>query len=536
MAPGKIGLLLVFFCEVVWAQQNRYIVSFTSKQNTPFSIQDPGRFLSAKALQRRARNNIAITPADFPVNPEFVRQLREAGVEVYHTSRWLNAALIQALPAQIPAVQALSYVAGVQQVAPGRRLMTGRPQGSAKKDNLPAAAAPATRTQLQMLGLTAMLDEGINGKGVAVAVFDSGFKGVSTISFFQHLFLDNRVKDVHDFVTRSNNVYQFDDHGTSVLSIMAGFSPASFVGGAPGADYHLYVTEDIASEYRIEEWNWLFAAERADSAGVDVIVASLGYNTFDDQSMNYRTLDLNGTTAIVSRAATEAAGRGMVVVTSAGNEGNDPGWRLVTPPGDAIGTLAVGAVNAGGARSSFSSMGPTTDGRIKPDLVALGSGTALIREAGVISSGSGTSYAAPLVGSLVSGLLQKYPGLGSKELVDALRQSASQAGDPDNQLGFGIPGYLAAVDYFESKKLDDPIELYPNPARDVLSIRIRNGLMEEVRIVVTDPAGRVHIQRTIRITRQYEPLDLDLSGISPGIYFVKVNRKGDSKIIRLVKQ
>lgn len=536
MAIGRLTLFLICFCSTAWSQQNRYVVTFSSKQGTPFSIVDPNRFLSVKALERRARNGVLVTAEDLPVSPLFVTQLRAAGVEVYHTSRWLNAALIQALPNQIPSLQALPFVAEVLQVAPGRRL-TGRTQTKTKlKEGNSASAAAATRIQLQMVGLTTMLDEGVTGKGVNVAVFDSGFEGVPSISFFQHLYADGRLKDSYDFVARSGNVHQYDDHGTEVLSIMAGLNPNTFVGGAHGADYHLYVTEDISSEYRVEEWNWLFAAERADSAGVDVIVASLGYNTFDDPSMDYRTTDLNGTTAIVSRAATEAAKRGIVVVTSAGNEGNDPSWRLVTPPGDAIGTLAVGSVNASGVRSSFSSLGPTADGRIKPEVVALGSGTALIRRTGGISTGSGTSYAAPLVASLVSGALQRYPDITRAELIEALQQSASLAATPNNQLGFGIPNYSGVVDFFESRKIDEPIEIYPNPAQNLVSIRIQNGLQEEIRVVLTDLAGRVQIDRSVKITRQYDPIDIDLSKLPAGIYFVKVNRASQAKTIRLVKQ
>jgi subtilisin family serine protease len=522
---------------VAWGQQNRYVVSFTSKQGTPFSIQEPTRFLSAKAIERRAKNEVAITPEDVPVSPVFLNQLRATGVEVFHTSRWLNAALIQALPAQIAAVQALPFVARVEFVAPGRKLLSGRVQTKNKfKERTSAAMAAATRTQLQMLGLTTMLDENITGKEIDVAIFDSGFEGVSTLSFFQHVFSENRLKDAYDFVARSNNIYQYDDHGTEVLSIMGGFNPDTFLGGAYGADFHLYVTEDISTEYRVEEWNWLFAAERADSAGVDVIVASLGYNTFDDANMNYSTSDLNGTTAVVSRAATEAAKRGVVVVTSAGNEGTDASWRLVTPPGDAIGTLAVGSVTATGIRSSFSSIGPTTDGRIKPDFMALGSGTALIRRNGLISTGSGTSYAAPLVASLVAGLLQQYPDVTRAELIAAMQQSASQAQMPNNQLGYGIPNYSAIVDFFESQEVDEPIEIYPNPAGDVLSIRIRQGLQEDIRVLLTNLSGQVELDRTIKITRPYDPIDLDLSPLAAGIYFVKVNRTGQSKVIRLVKQ
>jgi subtilisin family serine protease len=537
MATGRWCLGFVLISTLALGQQNRYVVTFTTKQGTSFSVQEPTAFLSAKAIARRSKNSVPVTSDDLPVVPAFVTQLRAAGVEVYHKSRWLNAALIQALPNQIANIRSLPFVARVDYVAPGRRLTPGRTQSKNNvRDRSSASAAAATRTQLQMLGLTTMLDEPITGRNVNVAVFDSGFEGVATIPFFRHLTTDNRLKDTFDFVARSNNIYQYDDHGTEVLSIMGAFDPDTFVGGSHGANYYLYVTEDIASEYRVEEWNWLFAAERADSAGVDVIVASLGYNTFDDASMNYRTSDLNGTTAVVSRAATEAAKRGIIVVTSAGNEGADPSWRLVTPPGDAIGTLAIGSVNTAGTRSSFSSLGPTTDGRLKPEFVALGSGTSLIRRNGVVSTGSGTSYAAPLVASLAAGILQKYPELTREQLLAAMQQSASQASAPNNQIGYGIPSYPAIVDFFESQKVDEPIEIYPNPAGNVLSIRIRQGLQEEIRVQLTDVAGRLQLDRTIKITRQYDPIDLDLSPLAAGIYFVKVHRANDSKLIRLVKQ
>jgi subtilisin family serine protease len=523
----------------LYGQANRYVVSFTSKQGTAFSIERPHEFLSAKAMARRQRNGVALTDADLPVAHTFVENLRAAGAEVIFTSRWFNAALIQATPAQLPAIQSLPFVARVQLAAPGPRPQAGRTREVSKtKERFKeaAAAAPATRTQLQMLGLTTMIEEGYDGRGVDVAVFDSGFEGVSSLVFFRHLFQENRVKDQFDFVTRSADVFQLDDHGTEVLSIMAGMSAGSFMGGSPAAGFYLYLTEDIASEYRVEEWNWLFAAERADSAGVDMIVASLGYSTFDDASMNYSPSDLNGTTAVVSRAATEAANRGILVVVSAGNSGNDPRWRLVTPPADAMNVLAIGSVNANGVRSTFSSLGPTADGRIKPDLVALGSGTSLVRGSGAVSTGSGTSYAAPLVASLAAGAMQRFPDLSVAALTEAMLASATQGSSPDNQMGFGVPGYEEMVDFLRTKDIDDPIEIYPNPAENFVSVRIRHGLDENITITMTDTAGRIHLQHTVRIAGAFHPIEVDISHLAQGLYLFKVERANDARIIRLIKQ
>lgn len=538
MVRGSAHLVAILLLAMpVCGQQNRYVVSFNARPATDYSISRPLEFLSAKALARRDRNGVAVTDADLPVARALLEAVQGAGAEVLFTSRWFNAALILATPAQLPAIQSLPFVANVQLAAPGRQLATGRTQARGKEPaRVAEAAAISNRMQLQMLGLTTMLDEGYRGNGVAVAVFDSGFEGVSSLAVFQHLFLENRVIDAFNFVTRSTQVYQLDDHGTEVLSIMAAVSAGSFMGGAPGAGFYLYLTEDVSSEYRVEEWNWLFAAERADSAGVDVIVASLGYNRFDDASMNYRTSDLNGATALVSRAAAEAAARGMLVVVSAGNEGNNPGWRLVTPPADAPGVLAVGSVNASGTRSAFSSVGPTADGRIKPDVAALGSGTSLVRGNGAVSTGSGTSYAAPLVASLAAGMMQRFPALSQAALAEAIRGSASQAASPDNLLGFGIPGYETAVDFLHTRNIDDPIEIYPNPAGNYVSVRIRQGTNEDLTVTLTDVAGRIHRQQTVRIQGPYQPVEVDISELAQGLYVFKVQRANHSRSIRLIKQ
>ncbi|MCG8450460.1 MAG: S8 family serine peptidase, partial [Pirellulales bacterium] len=285
---------------------------------------------------------------------------------------------------------------------------------------------------------------------------------------FAHLHLESRIIHVADLVFNSGNPYQYSGHGTAVLSTMAA-QHGAFNGTAYKSDYFLYVTEDVQSEYRIEEYNWAIAAEHADSSGVDIIHSSVGYNTFNDGGMNYTYNDLDGKTAIVTRAADLAFSKGMFVVTSAGNEGNNSNWPYVTMPADAKNILSVGSVTSTYSKSSFSSVGPTVDGRVKPDVVALGSETAIVNSSGDLTFGNGTSYSAPLVAGLAAGVWQANPDWSNFELLNAIKGTASRSLDPDTTFGYGIPNYNDAVIgrlLSISDIISDKIKVYPNPFRD----------------------------------------------------------------------
>ena len=318
-----------------------------------------------------------------------------------------------------------------------------------------------------MLGIHSMHEADYTGEGIIIAILDSGFPGVNTLSAFEHLLSEGRImQDVSlDFVHNTPDVFQYDDHGTEVMSVMAAQVPDAFIGGAYGATFQLFVTEEVPTEYRVEEYNWLFAAERADSAGADIIHSSLGYYDFDDASMNYSVEQMDGQTTVVTRAAQWAADRGILVVTSAGNEGNISSWRMVSAPADGRDVLAVGGVNSNFQKTGSSSTGPTADNRIKPDLAALGAGVKVVRATGQISTSSGTSLAAPLVTSLAAGLWQRYPELSNTELIELLKETASQANQPDNLLGYGIPNYTAVVNFREQTPQTELFAVFPNPLK-----------------------------------------------------------------------
>lgn len=528
--------VLMFGVTSAIAQVNRYMVFFKDKAGTPFTTNQPSQYLSEKAIERRVKQGITITEQDFPVNASYAQGVSATGAKVFFSTRWMNAVLIQCDASIVSSVQTLPFVNHVEFVAPQQRLLNnGRKKGLfRRKDD---KTGVRTQTQLQMLGIPEMHADGFKGEGMTIAVLDGGFFGVNTTAPFQELFSEGRYDDVvsHDFVRNTDNVFQYDDHGTQVFSIIAANVADDFTGGAPEANFQLFVTEDAGSEYRIEEYNWLFAAERADSAGVDIITSSLGYYDFDLASMNYSTAQMDGETAVVTQAAQWAADRGIVVVTSAGNEGNIPSWKIITAPADGVDVVAVANVNAQGAASPSSSRGPSADGRIKPDLAALGSGVTVIQDNGAIGTASGTSLAAPLITSLIAGVWQKFPDFSAKEIVAALRKTASRSGNPDNTVGYGIPNYVSVSNYLDREE-DEVFEVYPNPAFDSLTISPADpDNVPDCKIEFISKLGQIIAAEDVSFTWTDNAYRADISNLAAGIYFVRLTTADRKYVYRIAK-
>ena len=532
MAGFKLGLILWTVSISAWAQTNRYIVFFRDKNNNPYSIDQPQAFLSTKSISRRNHSSIAVNADDLPVTPAYVSQVKATGAKVFFTTKWMNALLIESTASTISAISLLPMVAKTEMVAPGKKLIGGRSKLVKQKNA--GNADQVTYNQLEMLGLDTMHGNGIYGSGVMVSVLDGGFPGVNTAAPFQHIFTDGRLVMTRDYVTNSGNVYQFDKHGTEVFSVISAVLPGSFTGGAYKANYLLFVTEDVGSEYRIEEYNWLFAAEKADSAGTDIIQSSLGYNLFDDSQMDYKISDLDGKTAVVSKAASMARDRGIIVVVSAGNDGTNA-WHYIAPPADADGILAVGAVEATEIKANFSSYGPTSDGRIKPDVVALGVNTSVIKPDGTLGTASGTSLAAPLITSLAAGLLSAYPELTPAELVHIMKLSASKGNAPNNQVGFGLPNYISVRNYLQSNKAGDEIFIFPNPMETSLKVAFKKLPEGQVDLTFYDSQGKLLANPVVTLDWLSNPLEISLSNLAAGSYFLKVKTTTLIKTFHFVK-
>lgn len=511
-----------------FSQVNRYMVFFNDKADSPYSIEEPTAFLTHRALDRRTQQGIEISEEDLPVNSAYIEGIESLDVEAYFSTRWLNGLLIQTDAAMLSSIETLEYVSHVEFVAPEQRLTLEQEQDPgliSSQSFVPVALN--NLTQRTMLGGNVMNEAGFTGTDIQIAVMDGGFRNVNSSSYFEYLFTSGQYLGGLDFVTNGHNPFQYSTHGTGALSTIVGDAGQDFRGIAYESPVLLLVTEDVSSEYRIEEYNWLFGAEYADSLGIDIISTSLGYSDFDDPSMDYTSDDLDGATAVITRAAELAYSKGMLVVTSAGNSG-DKAWRLVSTPGDGVNVLTVGAVDASRERAEFSSVGPTADGRIKPDVVAMGSSTALFRSD--FTTSSGTSFSAPLVTGLAAGLWQSNPDWTNEQLLQAIKRRGNRFDTPDNLVGYGIP-------HFELNRVLNVPEgglewsMYPNPVTSgLLTLESLNANLIEAQVY--NDRGQ-HLPVTMPIQEQRK-LQFDLAGKASGIYFLKLRTEHGTETIRIL--
>ena len=336
-------------------------------------------------------------------------------------------------------------------------------------------------TQVKQLRVDVLHRNNFTGDGILIAVLDSGFPNVDQMNAFVRLRSNNDLLGGYDFVLRSTDIYRanVNDHGTRVLSDMAGFVDGQFVGTAPDASYILFRTEDAATETPVEESYWVEAAERADSLGVDIINSSLGYSTYDDSRYNYSPAEMDGNTAFISKGANIATEKGILIVNSAGNSG-DSNWGIITAPADAN-VFGVGAVDANGNYATFSSRGPSSDGRIKPDGMALGERATVIGPDDRLVPNNGTSFASPIMAGAIASFWQAFPQKTNLEIMAMVRGSSSHYQNPNSQMGYGIPDFslpLAVLGINESE-LDETLwYLFPNPSKIPVSGRASPDLWE----------------------------------------------------------
>lgn len=423
-------------------------VELTDKDNTPYSVFHPEEFLSDRALDRRERQGIVIEENDLPVSPDYIEQIVAQGVSVHHKSKWFNSLAIHVEDTTVlQSIKNFPFVKRIRPLGHQRKPQEGKMYKKRfQKENYKKIKQPYGygQTQIGMLNGLAVHKFGYQGDGMHVAILDGGFLNVYRMPFFDSLRAHNGVLGTHDFVEGDDFVYESSSHGSSVLSTMAANLPYLLVGTAPKASYYLFKTEDTKGEFWMEEFNWLAAAERADSLGVDVINSSLGYTSFSDTNMTYTYKDIDGKTALITRAADIAAEKGILVVNSCGNEG-DGKWHYIGTPADAKNVLAIGAVRADGNRSFFSSWGPTADGRIKPDVVALGTKAAVASIMGYdVSYSNGTSFSGPIMAGMITSLWQAFPDKTNFEIMDMVKLCGHQATQPDSSLGYGIPNFFYA--------------------------------------------------------------------------------------------
>ena len=427
----------------------KYRVVLTDKRASTYTLSNPEEFLSQKSIERRRRQHLNVDSTDLPVCSEYVEAIKAAGVKVLVQSKWQNFVTVACSdPASISRISALPFVKSVEKVwtvpthirrpaVPQRNEVVGHM--SHHKDTLYGAAY----RQIHISGGDRLHHKGFRGQGITIAIIDGGFHNLDKIRALKQV----NVVGHKDFVNPDDDMFAETSHGLSVLSCMAANTPYSMVGTAPDAAYWVLRSEDTYSENPIEQDFWTAAVEFADSVGVDIVNSSLGYNEFDDTSMNFRLRDLDGKSTVISRTASLMAGKGLLLVCSAGNDGATS-WKKITPPADAFDVITVGAINDKGELARFSSVGTTADGRIKPDILAVGVETTIITSQGSVSHGNGTSFAAPVACGMIACLWQACPKLTVKELIALVQQSGDRAEYPDNVYGYGIPDVWKAYQLY----------------------------------------------------------------------------------------
>lgn len=542
-APGKYWLLL------------------KDKENSPYSLQNPHAFLSEAALERRAKAGIPVGNDDIPVNPGYLEQIQNTGAKVLTRSRWFNAVSVQIEDSlilqqvqQLPCVLRMEKVARIKSRSTADDLMADLMKLAEQAQTLKPAAAPKNYkslsgdpiygdadVQTKMIGADQLHTMGFRGENQVIAVLDAGFFKVNEFPWFDSLRNDGRLLGTRDFVAGGEAVFEDNSHGLSVLSTMAANNPGMITGTAPKAKYWLLRTENAESEFIIEEDNWVAGAEFADSVGAHIINSSLGYTEFDDTSTNHTYSDLDGNTTRITIGADKAASKGILVVNSAGNSGTNP-WFYIGAPADGDSVLTVGAVNSERNYASFSSHGPTADGRIKPNVCAMGQQTFLAVSSGDLARSNGTSFSGPIIAGAAACLWQAHPEATAMEVFKAIEQSADQYENPDDKRGFGVPDMMKAHGILARHGLneflpDSVVNVYPNPFIEGLSLEFFSKTDQEIKITVTKLSGKKVYSEIARVYPYVNTLiQLEkMKKLSAGTYVITIETGSRSFIRRVIK-
>ena len=508
--------------------QDKYWVIFSDKGDVNSVC--PEDLFSPKALQRRDRLQIPLDSCDFPLYALYLDSLKLLNINVISQSRWLNAVSVRLSRHQVEELAKLAFVKRVVPVALAIESRLERVGNSQRSANY--------QTQLSMIGLDALHASGFTGEGVTIAVLDNGFLAVDTLSAFSHVFERGGGVGMKDFVEWDEDVMGpcrgSCKHGTGVLSLLAARVSGELIGAAPDADFLLARTENDTAELHQEEDAWLAAAEWADSMGADVIVSSLNYRNFDVGQGNYSSSDFDGNTALITIAADIAASKGISVVVSAGNGGT----RGIDAPADGDGVIAVGSVDDMREHSSFSGIGPSADGRIKPDLVAMGEQTLQLTTKGEVKASNGTSNSCPLIGGLVACLLEGSKGITPQmSIYNALIQSADHFAIPNNDVGYGIPNGIEAFRLLTGTALlpfpmlpEDEVHLHSSLESGEIHVALLNERSAyTLNVSLTDMLGRRIFTQEAFLPTGFHRLTFSPS-VNPGIYTLQVFEVGGLRL------
>ncbi|WP_321376201.1 S8 family serine peptidase [uncultured Draconibacterium sp.] len=536
-----LGALLLGFQQV--DAQNYFWIGFTDKNNSEYTLDHPEEYLSARAIQRRNNQNIAIDSLDLPVNQNYIDSVLTLSVELVHATKWLNGITVRCDSANLAdSVLYWDFVREIQLTKPASttKSVTNKFSDENFTDTPPIDSTlyGGSVHQVGMMEGQFLHNNNFKGQNVQIAILDGGFYRADVYPAFDSLWFNNQILGTKDFVNPDSDFFSTNYHGMSVLSCMGGNIPGELIGTAPKASYWLLRSEDTNSEYIIEEDNWVAAAEFADSVGADIINSSLGYTEFQDAATNHVYADLDGNTTRVTRGANIAASRGMLVFSSAGNERNDAWFRIVAPS-DGVNVIGVGAVDMNFDPAYFSSAGPAADGALKPNVSAMGYRTTLQRSDGSIGMASGTSFSSPVLAGMAASLWQAYPEKTAIEIKDALERSGHLYNSPDSLQGYGVPNVRIA------STLLDPVSvaiaeqnnnwtIYPNPVRNRIVLQSATDLQLNKLVIKLYSLDGSVVQSWQKPAAHSVVLN-NLENVEAGIYLLLIQTKSNVETFKINK-
>lgn len=532
----KLLVVTFIFCQYVINSQEHAWVYFTDKENVAYSLANPLTILTQRAIDRKIRHGVVIDDRDVPLNENYKFQVESSeGIQVKAKSKWFNAVHVIGSEVNINALTNLPFVSFVVFADQSLNMSPLQNNQSTSKFEIEETMVNFnygnTQNQVEMINAHRLHELDYTGSGVLIAVLDSGFPNVDTMNSFQRLRDAGNLLDGYDFVNRTDNIYLYtgSNHGTKVLSTMAGFIEDQFVGTAPDASYYLFRTEEAEQETPVEESFWVEATERADSLGVDIINTSLGYKGYDNPNYSHSSTDLDGNTAFITKGANIAHEKGLLLVNSAGNSGSAG----VNAPADAAGVFSIGAVDSEGIYATFSSRGSSVQPTHKPDVVAQGKLTYVIGPDDIITQNNGTSFSSPIIAGGLACLIQAIPDLSNEQIMQLVRESGSQYALPDYFLGFGIPNLETVLAEVLSNHSMEHSEflIFPNPVETFLHLKFPANI-DIAQFSVYDALGNLVLDKTIK---QFDRINLEV--LSSGIYILMVNVKGinllSTKVIKI---
>lgn len=536
---------------------------FTDKPHAEQALTAPQSLLSPRAIERRERQHIAIDASDVPVYDMYVQGLLELGLEVHVCSKWLNAVSVSGNKTQLTAAQNLTYI---RKAAPVQRYQIINDLTLPINDNVLfrqsetadfSATLGFAAAQIEQINLDTLLAMGMTGDSMIIAVLDAGFFGVDTANMFSSFWDKEQILGYYNFPADNDEVFNIWSgyHGSWVMSVIGGDVDSVYSGSAPDAWFYLYRTEIAETEYVVEEDYWLAAAERADSVGADIINSSLGYTEFDDAAENHTWEDLDGNTTVVTNAADMAASKGILVCNSAGNLGGSP-WYYISMPADGDSVFTIGGVDIDSNHISFSGYGPTADGRLKPNVVALAGNSAVLSPDGGVTYLSGTSFSSPLIAGACATLWAEFPEATNMDIMHAVEQSAHLYATPDYAMGYGIPDFFKAYVFLDSLFPELPIDtigdttvidttedttttvalldLNPYVQNGTFTVFLQSSVNQEAIFTVYTMDGALMHQEKVYLSPDLdEQLRIDVRNWSQGIYLAVLRAGPAHKVVQV---